>query len=105
MGLYYVLGLSTSDIPEEVGKSDVELASWVWRNLFQARGLVGGTELVSPAGSGPSGEKDLELEMPNQLETVVRFVRREMKRLDEIPDMDVLAGNIGIWGKPRDDMV
>ncbi|GMK59064.1 hypothetical protein CspeluHIS016_0700790 [Cutaneotrichosporon spelunceum] len=83
LGLDFILGLSISEEEAERALSDPELASWVWRNLFQSKG-------VNP------GEGD-ELAFPPQLEKVVFFVRRELARLDEISDIDVLEGNIGEW--------
>lgn len=85
VGLDYVMGLSMSEVAEERAKADEELASWVWRNTFQGKGLG----------------KDIGMEdvgMANQLEKVVRFIRREMARLDRLHDADVIAGNIGKWG-------
>ncbi|BEJ12792.1 hypothetical protein CspHIS471_0212520 [Cutaneotrichosporon sp. HIS471] len=84
LGLDYILGLSISDDKAERALSDPELASWVWRNLFQSKG-------VAP------GEGD-ELAFPPHLDKVVFFVRRELARLGEISDADVLDGNIGEWG-------
>jgi hypothetical protein len=84
LGLDFILGLSISEDPAERALSDPELASWVWRNLFQSKGIT-------------PGEGD-ELAFPPQLEKVVFFVRRELARLDKISDADVLDGNIGEWG-------
>lgn len=84
LGLDFVLGLGISEDPTERRLSDAELASWAWRNLFQSKGAT-------------PGEGD-ELAFPHQLDQVVRFVRRELSRLDKISDEDVLDGNIGEWG-------
>lgn len=43
-----------------------------------------------------------ELEMAEQVEVIVRFIRREMARLDKISDRDVIAGNVGMFGKVRE---
>lgn len=84
LGLDFILGLSISADPAEQRLSDAELASWAWRNLFQSKGTT-------------PGEGD-ELAFAFQLDKVVRFVRRELARLDQISDADVLDGNIGQWG-------
>ncbi|KAL1410354.1 Serine carboxypeptidase 3 [Vanrija albida] len=86
-GLDYVVGLGLSEGAEEAASSDVELASWAWRNLFASRGLT------APVEGGD------ELAFVTQLELVVRFVRRELSRLDAVSDEDVLNGNIGDWGR------
>jgi cytochrome b pre-mRNA-processing protein 3 len=89
-GLDYVLGLTVSEEVAERQKADAELASWVWRNLLGSRGLT----------APPEGEGKTEETMGENLELVVRFVRREMARLDGISDADVINGNIGEWGNP-----
>lgn len=90
-GLDYILGLGISEDPAEYNRSDSEMASWAWRNLFASRGL---TEPNPP----PAQPID-EMEFIEELEKVVRFVRRELSRLDSISDTDVLDGNIGQWGR------
>lgn len=90
-GLDYILGLGISEDPAEYNRSDAEMASWAWRNLFASRGL---TE-PNPAPAQPIDE----MEFIEELEKVVRFVRRELCRLDGISDRDILDGNIGEWGK------
>lgn len=90
-GLDYVLGLGISEDPSEYTRSDSELASWAWRNLFASRGLTD----PNPPLAAPIDE----MEFIEELEKVVRFVRRELSRLDAISDQDVLYGNIGEWGR------
>ncbi|KAK4687615.1 cytochrome b pre-mRNA-processing protein 3, partial [Tremellales sp. Uapishka_1] len=92
VGLDYILALGMSEIAEERQRADAELASWVWRNLFASKG-------VQPIGL-ESAEKEMEneTEFLDQLESVVKFVRKEMERLDRITDEEVLNGNIGQWG-------
>lgn len=89
-GLDYVMGLDSA----EPGKADVELASWVWRNLYASQGLTAGPEVQRELESK-------EVEMVQRLEEVVVFVRKEMARLDKVEDADVLDGNIGDWGSPK----
>lgn len=89
-GLDYIVGLGLSESAEEAASADVELASWVWRNLFASRGLT------PPVGEADPAD---ELAFITQLELVVRFVRRELSRLDAVSDEDVLDGNIGEWGR------
>jgi hypothetical protein len=91
VGLDYALGLTASEELAEREKADAELASWVWRNLFASRGLTAGPPL-------PEGQAEVDGDMAEQLEKVVRFVRREMSRLDALSDEDVMNGNIGAWG-------
>ncbi len=97
MAVDYSLGLGLSEDTAERGNADAELAAWLWRNLFDARGSVplrpsttDGGDLLSEGAS--------DLDVPKHLEQVVWFMRREMKRLDGIPDEDVLVGNLGTWG-------
>ncbi len=97
MAVDYSMGLSISEDPVERERTDVELAAWLWRNLFDSRGL-GGPPLPPPEGEGPMSGRVKELELPRQLMEVVCFMRREMTRLDGVSDGDVLSGNIGEWG-------
>lgn len=90
-GLDYVMGLQGQG---EDGKSDIELASWVWRNLYASQGIMPGPEIQIEA-------QGKEVEMLQRLEEVVLFVRKEMERLDKIEDIDVLEGNIGDWGSAK----
>jgi cytochrome b pre-mRNA-processing protein 3 len=99
--LDYVMGLSTSDDHDLRAKADVELASWLWRNTFSTRGLpvLGGMadpDTLEGMASGRTSGK--EVEMVDQLLTAVKFVRREMARLDELSDADVLSASVGAWG-------
>ena len=99
VGMDFVLGLQSSEDGEMRNVSDVELASMLWRNLFGSKGLGAPTPgLVDPAdiSDGPFVSNDIDL--PQHLETVVRFVRREMARLDTLEDADILKGDIGTWG-------
>lgn len=101
VSLDYVLGLEVSDDQGDRIRTDAELASWIWRNLFSARGL----ESPMPSSEVP-GEDDgvavKEVEMAEQLEVIVKFVRREMKRLERLQDIDIMGGDIGAWGRPTD---
>lgn len=95
---------------------DWELAGAVWRNLFDAKGWdLGGkrndkgevvddpTTPVSPLTSNPQqgANKDMMLqEIPYQVYTFTAFLRRELKRLEEIPDENIiLDGEMGEWGR------
>lgn len=97
MAVDYAIGLSISEDPVERTRADIELASWLWRNLFDSRGL-GAPPLPPVDGEGAMSGRVKEVELPTQLMEVVCFMRREMTRLDGISDADVLAGNIGPWG-------
>ncbi|OWZ61553.1 hypothetical protein AYX15_06263 [Cryptococcus neoformans] len=102
LGMDYAIGLTASEDPQERAVADAELASWVWRLIFGRRGegANGQGELVYPEGEGLKEGK--ELEMAEQVEVIVRFIRREMARLDKISDRDVIAGNVGMFGKVRE---
>ncbi|WVN85764.1 uncharacterized protein L203_100915 [Cryptococcus depauperatus CBS 7841] len=101
LGLDYVLGLTASENPAERAIADAELANWVWRLMFGRRGEgpIGEGELVYPEGEGLESSK--QLEMAEQIETIVRFIRRELVRLSKISDRDVIAGNVGMFGRVR----
>ena len=97
VGMDYAMGLQHSSNPEDLSRADAELASWIWRNLFGARGLgAPAPGLLDPSMMEEFGTG--EVEMPEQLEQVIRFVRREMSRLDQVSHRDVLDGAIGHWG-------
>lgn len=87
----------------ELPPGDVELASFLWRNLFGSKGLGAPVPALIDTSdvSAYSYENTRtgELDMLNNLETVVKFVRREMHRLDQIDSIDVLNGNIGSFGR------
>lgn len=102
LGMDYAIGLTASEDPRERAVADAELASWVWRLIFGRRGegVNGQGELVYPEGEAMKEGK--ELEMAEQVEAIVRFIRREMARLDKISDRDVIAGNVGMFGKVRE---
>lgn len=110
VSLDYILGMGLAEDPGEVGRADIELAQWIWRNLFASRGLgVTGGGGTLPAGPVDASAKDSgfveetnELELVGQVENVVRWVRMEMKRLEDTSDVDVLGGNIGQWTAVRD---
>ena len=97
MAVDYSLGLSISDEPAERERADIELAAWLWRNLFDARGL-GSPPLPSNMDEGTMSGDVKALDLPTQLMEVVCFMRREMTRLDGVSDENVLLGNIGTWG-------
>ncbi|KAL7409347.1 ubiquinol-cytochrome C chaperone-domain-containing protein [Mrakia frigida] len=134
--------------------NDTELALFLWRNVFGARGLAKGTVGVKiPSGlndrkrvehlskigkaDGMGGKirpQDLEGKMegegrigpvptdlksppmlgeipetwdpclmPEELNQLVGFVRREMSRLQTIPDEVILRGGIGTFGPVREE--
>ncbi|CAE6537177.1 unnamed protein product [Rhizoctonia solani] len=76
--------------------TDATLAGMIWRNLFASRG--------SPPPPTENKEKKLvlanaqEIELPSTLYKFVVHVRRELKRLEDIPDEEVKLGRIGEWG-------
>jgi cytochrome b pre-mRNA-processing protein 3 len=103
--LDYALGLSVSDDISLKSKADEELASWLWRNTFNTRGLGAASSGMVEADSLEGmamGKGVKELEMLENLSTVVKFVRREMARLDEISDADIMSAHVGSWGAIRE---
>ncbi|KIO28624.1 hypothetical protein M407DRAFT_242942 [Tulasnella calospora MUT 4182] len=96
--------------------SDAELAAAIWRNVFAARGEKAYKEKdlseeerekileqrrkdndpeAVVEGSGAEGLEDL----PRLLHGYVAHLRREMVRLGQISDEDVIAGRIGKFGR------
>jgi cytochrome b pre-mRNA-processing protein 3 len=96
-GVAFVLGL--------VG-SDATLAGMVWRNLFASRGAAPATATPTFSSSAPppEGTKKLfiasaeDAALPPVLYQFVGYVRREVARLEAIPDKDIAFGRIGEWG-------
>lgn len=82
-----------------ISGTDATLAGMIWRNLFASRGVTTSTT--------ESSERKLviasiqEVELPSQLYRFVAHVRRELVRLEAIPDTDVAYGRIGQWGMVR----
>jgi hypothetical protein len=78
----------------EAEGGDAEMASWVWRNLFGARG--------APIGASTASSANLpditELKLAGQLAKVVGFIRREMYRLDQLTDEQLIQGESGEFG-------
>lgn len=86
-----------------VVSSDATLAGMIWRNLFASRGtLPAPTTEKSTEGVGAgkklviAGAEDNAL--PPLLYQFVAYSRRELARLEAIPDKDVAYGRIGEWG-------
>jgi hypothetical protein len=93
-------GLPASEGSQLEGNGgDAELASWVWRNLFSARG----SDLV-PRPTTTTGEPAMkELEFAVQLGTIVKWIRRELYRMEGLSDQDVLEGRIGEFSVVREE--
>ncbi|KAG8730405.1 Protein cbp3, mitochondrial [Ceratobasidium sp. 423] len=74
--------------------TDATLAGMIWRNLFASRG--------SPPPPSEGNEQKLanaqEIKLPSTLYKFVVYVRRELKRLEGIPDEEIKLGQIGEWG-------
>ncbi|KZT43699.1 hypothetical protein SISSUDRAFT_1057248 [Sistotremastrum suecicum HHB10207 ss-3] len=116
LGLAFDYGLVTSD---------VEVAAAVWRNFLGARGALGlegrgqvvnyaGLEKPTPEqlvrdpdaddGSGvrdfEGEERDKYVKFPELMWTVTAYIRREIARLEAIPDADIMAnGEVGQFGR------
>ncbi|CAE6471449.1 unnamed protein product [Rhizoctonia solani] len=75
--------------------TDATLAGMIWRNLFASRGAPppqqDGKEKIVLANAQ-------DIELPSTLYRFVVYVRRELKRLEEISDEDIKLGQIGEWG-------
>ncbi|KAG9119715.1 hypothetical protein FRC07_005117 [Ceratobasidium sp. 392] len=79
--------------------SDATLAGMVWRNLFASRGALPVTPELDNAGKRKlviASAEDAAL--PPVLHQFVGYVRRELARLEAIPDKEVADGRIGEWG-------
>jgi cytochrome b pre-mRNA-processing protein 3 len=109
--------------------SDAELSGAVWRNIFAARGLDGKGEVIGKPGTNgsaravqspdqsagradassvdtshlPLSERELA-DLPFHLFVFTAYLRRELKRLESIPDEDVLAGEVGSFGSLESHM-
>jgi len=109
--------------------SDAELSGAVWRNVFAARGLDGKGEVIGKPGSKesaravrssghsaadtdvssvdashrPLSERELA-DLPFHLFVFTAYLRHELKRLEAIPDEDVIAGNMGSFGSLESHM-
>lgn len=117
-----------SQIALDVGLvgGDWEMAGAVWRNIFDARGwdLAGKRgddgELVIPdpplasgiaqqAKHGIAMQDDSLGELPYQVYLFTAYLRRELKRLEEVSDEDILqnigVGKFGMIGEAGSDEV
>ncbi|OCF32284.1 hypothetical protein I316_05952 [Kwoniella heveanensis BCC8398] len=81
------------------GKDGKPAATQVATATSSTSARKGTGDLVYPEGEEMKAGKDLE--MAEQIELIVRFMRRELHRLDGISDRDVIAGNVGFFGKVR----
>jgi hypothetical protein len=83
----------------ETEGGDAEMASWVWRNLFGARGAPIG----APARSSSAKSPDVtDLKLAVNLAKAVAFIRREMYRFDQLTDEQVMSGEVGEFGGVED---
>jgi cytochrome b pre-mRNA-processing protein 3 len=99
----YAIARGQTGLPSSEGQlagdgGDAELASWVWRNLFAGRG---GDAVHKPITSGELAMKELEFAV--QLGTIVKWIRRELYRLEGLSDQDVLEGRIGEFSVVREE--
>ncbi|PVG01432.1 hypothetical protein CPB86DRAFT_795110 [Serendipita vermifera] len=104
---------------------DWELAGAIWRNIFDAKGWdLGGkpdeaedtigphsashplkdSPVTQTMGGGLSnasvGDGSTLTEIPYHVYHFVAYLRRELKRLEAIPDEEIIqTGSIGIWGR------
>lgn len=95
------------NIPQD--GADAELAGWVWRNLLNAKGAPGPYQPPSSTSSTSNSteehmqDSDLEpLEMAIRLEEITDFIRREVARLENIPDKEIMNGDVGQFGLVRE---
>ncbi|CAG8659886.1 1661_t:CDS:2 [Acaulospora colombiana] len=127
LGKKVYLDCCDQDIIEEkwIYEGDWELAGAIWRNIFDAKGwdLGGKTDeagnTVDPqsashplkdtpvtqtmddkANNATTGQGSTLTEIPYHVYYFVAYLRRELKRLEAIPDEEIIqAGSIGIWGR------
>jgi len=66
-------------------RGDATLASALWRNLLEGRDLLGAEE------AGPASELPMEARQIVALERLVGFVHRELHRMGEVADSNVLG--------------
>lgn len=108
-----VLGVEEQgeDEGDNTSGGDVELAGWVWRNLFSASFSDGSLQAPpSPPGLGQEvdpamTELDLaikDLMLASNLQKITMFIRREIGRLERLTDEEVLSGEIGAFGRVED---
>jgi hypothetical protein len=81
--------------------TDATLAGMVWRNLFASRGAL--PPAPEPGPTTPATKKLViasaeDAALPPTLYQFVAHVRREVARLEAIPDKEVIYGRIGEWG-------
>lgn len=84
---------------------DGEMAAWVWRNLFAARGSEGSALSSSNSPTESDTEHSLSLKhlkLSIQLNQIVQFIRRELYRLENVGDEEVVNGRIGEFGRVRE---
>jgi cytochrome b pre-mRNA-processing protein 3 len=90
---------------------DSELAAWVWRNLFAARYSDLPTDFTpsapssSPTDSSPTDPASpiTHLKLPTHLSAVVTFIRKELHRLDQLENEDIMQGRIGEFGRVKEN--
>lgn len=107
--------------------SDAELSGAVWRNIFASRGLDGKGEVIGKPGKPaepravedePSAAPTVDIpgvdletssrtatlsdsalaELPFHLYVFTAYMRRELRRLESLPDEEVIRGDIGSFG-------
>ena len=105
--------------------SDAELSGAIWRNIFACRGLDGRGEAIGKPGkssepravagdnvaANPAEAEESQsfigsklsdsalADLPFHLYVFTAYVRREIQRLESLPDEQVLAGHIGSFGR------
>lgn len=90
-------------------KGDAALAEVLWRNVFAAKTPAASASSSVEGVAERGKEKETVVEAPlkikgrdakdlEHLHTFIAFLRREAKRLEDIPDEEVMAGRIGVFG-------
>lgn len=102
---------STASYDVALVGSDMDLATAIWRNVFAARGEKAYKEQDLPEEERErriaerQKENDPEADgapfedIPRLLHMYVAHLRRELKRLENLSDKDVLQGALGKWGR------
>lgn len=90
---------------------DTELAAAIWRNVFAARGEKAYKEANLPVeerdaliekrrkANDPEADGAPLEDIPNLVFQFVAHIRREMQRLEGVPDGEVIAGRVGKIGR------
>ncbi|KZV88116.1 hypothetical protein EXIGLDRAFT_696951 [Exidia glandulosa HHB12029] len=110
-GLHFALDVALASPTN----ADAELAATVWRNFLSGRGARGidgleplgeedlpeletGKGSIKPtADADPNVSLERYVEFPRLMFALSRYIRAETIRLADIPDHEIISGNLGEW--------